>query len=942
MSQGADPDETQPPQGVPGGGSGPSAAHVLAPGEVIGPYTLVRFVSEGGMGEVWQAERRDTFRQRVALKFMSTSGIGPREALARFEQEREMLAALEHQNIARIYDGGIHHGRPWFAMEYVDGEPITDFCDRGDGRDLSERLALFRQVCDAVTHAHRRGIIHRDLKPSNILVGMGTGSRPIVKVIDFGIAKAMTRRLTDRTSITQEHRPIGTFEYMSPEQADPGGRDIDTRTDVYSLGVVLYELLAGVKPFDLDRRAQEEARRIVLEEDAPTPSVRLSTVATKDSDTALRISKGRREQMQRLIGRLRNELEWIPLMAIRKDRDRRYASPEELASDIENYLAGRPLVAAPESAWYRARKFTRRHRRVLAAAVVALTALVATTASVSVSLVERTRALALANEREAELMGVLDFQTKALSNPQSNGAAAQAAVAEILEQADRRMRDTGTPDADRARRIRTLRDELQAINAAEVLRRSTHEAVVVPAIKAIEAGIVMRDQLRSLLLMSLGQSEWALGFEPEARARFVEARRINERLYGNDGDRTLWSRMWVANSEPDPEAARADAEAIESVRAARFGADSAEMLESRRLRRDLDALLPGGRRHAIAIASELAAASKAREAGSREAFDDAIVLGELLRADGSPVLARKVLEEAVAALAAAPAPKDLRARALLSLGALLSRSAEQADMERGLAMLREADALAAEVWGIGHPVAFQARGDRAACLMLAKGDDPAAMSEALRLIDQSLEIDRRMGLALKTLPGDQSNMATMLALVALRRSDADGLSRARADAIQALGTARERLGRRSDQTLLITRATAWTMAVSDGDLAEPEQMLREAMEVRTRNGEAPGSVEMLTLGFELARVLRAQGRTAEAVGLLEMSQRAAAAERPNDSESRWLVSTLLLGVLEESGADPLRLDAQRDEVGRLREAALASKQHGCEDWRDMPWRRQRQ
>ena len=325
-------------------------SHAIAPGAVVGPYTLIRFISEGGMGEVWQAERRDTFRQRVAIKLMSGAGVSPREAIARFEQEREVLAALEHPNIAKIFDGGLHHGRPWFAMEYVDGEPITDFCDRGQGRDVAERLALFRQVCDAVTHAHRRGVIHRDLKPSNILVGTGTGSTPIVKVIDFGIAKAMTRRLTDRTSITQEHRPIGTFEYMSPEQADPGGRDIDTRTDVYSLGVVLYELLSGVKPFDLERRAQEEARRIVLEEDAPTPSVRLSTVATKDSDTALRISKGRREQIQRLIGRLRNELEWIPLMAIRKDRERRYGSAEDLAKDIENYLEGLPLVAAPESA----------------------------------------------------------------------------------------------------------------------------------------------------------------------------------------------------------------------------------------------------------------------------------------------------------------------------------------------------------------------------------------------------------------------------------------------------------------------------------------------------------------------------------------------------------------------------------------------------------------
>jgi serine/threonine protein kinase len=912
-------------------------AHAIAPGAVIGPYTLIRFVSEGGMGEVWQAERRDTFRQRVALKFMTTSSASPREALARFEQEREVLAALEHPNIAKIFDGGLHHGRPWFAMEYVDGEPITEFCDRGPGRDLTERLALFRQVCDAVTHAHRRGIIHRDLKPSNILVGMGTGDTPVVKVIDFGIAKAMSGRLTDRTSITLEHRPIGTFEYMSPEQADPGGRDIDTRTDVYSLGVVLYELLAGVKPFDLQRRAEEEARRIVIEEDAPTPSTRLSTVATRDSGTAQRISRGRREQIQALIGRLRNELEWIPLMAIRKDRERRYASPEDLARDIENYVQGRPLVAAPESPWYRARKFGRRHRRALSAAAVTLAALVATTTAVSLALVERTRALALAQEREAELMGVLDFQTKALSRPQASEAAGQAVIKEILEQADRRMRDAGTADADRTRRVQALRDELRSINAAEVLRRSTHEGVIVPAIRSIEASSGVRDQLRSLLLMSLGQSQWALGFEPEARAWFVEARRINERLYGIDGDRTLWSRLWVASSDPDPVAGRAEAEAVEAERLARFGAGSPQRLEALRLRRDLDALLPGGREPAIALARELHALSRAGDPASREAIDDAIALGEMLRADGSPEEARQVLSGAAASLAGPSAPRDLRARALLSLGAVLARSTKDDEVERGIALLREANALAAEAWGIGHPLAFQARGDLAACLVLAEGDDPASMKEAVRLIDESIEIDRRMGLGLKTLPGDQSNLATILAVAALEQSDAAALSGARAAAVRSLEAARDRLGPTSDQTLQIARATAVTMALAGGDLREAERLLRETIGARARGGESPGTVEMLTLAFELARNLRAQQRTADAVAVMDAAERSATGERPTDSESRWLVSTLLLSLLEESEADAGRIEAQRAEVATLRAAAVANQRHACEDWRNLPW-----
>ena len=371
-----DPDETKLPAGTPGSGGAHDAGApgTVAPGTFVGPYKLLRYIDEGAMGEVWLAERRDTFRQKVALKLLTASGIRPREAIARFDQEREVLASMSHDHVARIFDGGVHGGRPWFAMEFVDGEPITDFCDRR-GLGVRERLALFRQVCDAVTHAHRRGIIHRDIKPSNILVGMGTGSVPQAKVIDFGIAKAMAQRLTDHTSITVEHRPIGTYEYMSPEQADPGGRDIDTRTDVYSLGVVLYELLSGVKPFDLEKRAVEEKLRIIREEDAPTPSVRLSTASARDSGTAERISKARREEIQHLIRNLRSELEWIPLMAIRKDRERRYRDVDELSEDVQNYLDGKALVAAPESRLYVFRKFAQRNRNAIRIAAVLVFAL---------------------------------------------------------------------------------------------------------------------------------------------------------------------------------------------------------------------------------------------------------------------------------------------------------------------------------------------------------------------------------------------------------------------------------------------------------------------------------------------------------------------------------------------------------------------------------------
>ena len=396
--------------------------------------------------------------------------------------------------------------------------------------------------------------------------------------------------------------------------------------------------------------------------------------------------------------------------------------------------------------------------------------------------------------------------------------------------------------------------------------------------------------------------------------------------------------MWVANTEPDPQAARAEAEAVEAARTARFGPDSNQRLETLRLRRDLDALLPGGRVRAIELGEELASASRAQAPGSLESLEDATALGELLRAEGNPTQASDTLAAVVEEVGNRPTLRDLRARALLSLGAVLARSPDDAEMERGLAMLDEANVLAADVWGIGHPIAFQARGDLAVCLMLAKGDDPQVVARAMQLIDESIEIDRRLGLALKTLPGDRSNLATILALVAIGTSDVRGMERARADALEALASARERLGPTSDQTLQIARAAAVTVAMTGGDLGASERLLREAAEVRGRNGESAGSVEMLTLSFELGRVLRAQGRIPEARADLAEAQRAARAERPPESESRWLVATLLLATLEDLGAEASQLQEQREEVEALRAAdAAAKKPHGCPDWRALPW-----
>ncbi len=324
----------------------------------IGPYRLIQMLGVGGMGEVWRAEQTEPIHRTVAVKLIKT-GMDTKAVVARFDSERQALALMEHPNIAKVFDAGATpEGRPYFVMEYVHGVAITDYCDK-HRLTIKERLGLFMQVCEGVQHAHQKAIIHRDLKPSNVLVEE-VDDKPVPKIIDFGLAKATGQRLTELTMFTELGTLLGTPDYMSPEQADRDERNVDTRTDVYSLGVILYELLVGALPIgsaELRAAGMEAMLDKICHQEPPRPSTKLKSLG----DSAKESAGKRREEPQSLERRLRGELDWITIKALEKDRTRRYGSPSDLASDLQRYLNDQPVTAGPPSASYRARKFIRRH-----------------------------------------------------------------------------------------------------------------------------------------------------------------------------------------------------------------------------------------------------------------------------------------------------------------------------------------------------------------------------------------------------------------------------------------------------------------------------------------------------------------------------------------------------------------------------------------------------
>jgi len=511
------------------------------PGTVIGPYKLLEHIGEGGFGAVYMAEQEEPIRRRVALKVIKL-GMDTKQVIARFEAERQALALMEHPNIAKVFDAGAtESGRPFFVMELVTGVTIIEYCN-ANKLGTRERLNLFIQICNAIQHAHQKGIIHRDIKPSNVMVTLHDG-KPVPKVIDFGVAKATNQRLTEKTLFTRYAHMIGTPAYMSPEQAEMSGLDVDTRSDIYSLGVLLYELLVGVTPFcaeALHQAGYAEMQRIIREEDPATPSTKLNSLG----DTLLQVAQERKTSPSLLRKLLRGDLDWIVMKSLDKDRTARYATAADFARDIERHLSSEPVSAGPPAPLYRIKRFVQRRRALVTTAAMITAAVLGGLIFSTVMYLQTHKALKNEISARAELQAVSDFLTQDLLEsvyPEKAGAQ-EVTVRHVLKAASEnlqsKLQDSPLSEAAIRQTLAQTYVKMGDYNAAE-----PHLARAVE-IYRVQQGTEAPTYLTALV--SLGTLKWCQGQDDKAAQHLVQALETRERVLGPEHPDTLAATIRLA------------------------------------------------------------------------------------------------------------------------------------------------------------------------------------------------------------------------------------------------------------------------------------------------------------------------------------------------------------------------------------------------------------
>jgi eukaryotic-like serine/threonine-protein kinase len=529
------------------------------PGTVIGPYKLLERIGEGGMGTVWMAQQTEPVKRLVAVKLIK-AGMDSRQVIARFEAERQALALMDHANIARVLDAGTTGaGRPYFVMDLVKGVPITRYCDEHH-LTPRQRLELFLPVCQAIQHAHQKGIIHRDLKPSNVLVALYDG-KPVPKVIDFGVAKAAGQALTDKTLVTGFGAVVGTLEYMSPEQAEVNQLDIDTRSDIYSLGVLLYELLAGSPPFtrkEMEKAGLLEMLRVIREQEPSKPSAKLSTAEGLPT-----LAANRGTEPAKLTKLVRGELDWIVMKALEKDRNRRYETANGFAMDVQRYLADEAVLACPPSVRYRLRKFVRRHKRPVLAATLVLLALVG-------GIIGTTIGLMRAEQARQDAVAAQEAEAGQRRTADEERAIAQAVndflQKDLLGQADLGNQPGGADDKlprDPNIKVRTVLDR---------------------AARTIGARFAKQPRVEAAIRLTIAKAYTALGLYKEAQFHAEKSVTLRTAHLGADHADTLTSKdalVWVYLWQCSYNQADALNQEVLDKRTATLGADHLDTLSSK-------------------------------------------------------------------------------------------------------------------------------------------------------------------------------------------------------------------------------------------------------------------------------------------------------------------------------------------------------------------------